>query len=247
MTRRVLLAEAAVVGLALTALSYGAALWAGWITGVDWLEVAAVATSYSCTYLCVVQSRMNYPVGVVTTVLYCVLLWRSGLYASAVTSGALSLWLVYGWFRWGPDRETLPVSSLVEDLAFELHVEPRLWSGTFLALVLYALLGVGFAGFAALVSSRFGGALPVADGAILGLTAVAQLMLDNKRIETWIVWVGVNCLTIWVYLKAEPALVLGALQYVLFLGNTVLGFWAWCTDLRSGRDIVARAKTDLAP
>lgn len=71
----------------------------------------------------------------------------------------------------------------------------------------------------------FDATLPAADSAILVLSILAQFLLDNKKLETWAVWAAVNVLAIYVY--ANAGLTLVALQFVLFLANTVYGFVQW--------------------
>lgn len=69
-------------------------------------------TSYSCTYLAVRQRRINYVVGMTSTVGPPVLFQRQGLYASMVLTCYLTPALIYGWFRWNRDSDTRPVTNL---------------------------------------------------------------------------------------------------------------------------------------
>lgn len=62
------LVESAIVAVVLTALSYAVGIACSWITGLNWLEVFAVFTLYSCTYLCVKERRINYPIGAVSKI-----------------------------------------------------------------------------------------------------------------------------------------------------------------------------------
>ena len=72
-------AESLLVGTTLTGLSYIVGLAAGWITELNWLELFAVFTSYACTYLCVKERRINYPVGAISTAAYAVLFLQKWL------------------------------------------------------------------------------------------------------------------------------------------------------------------------
>src|SRR5437868_360567 len=101
--------ESIIIGLALTALSYGVGIWMDWIAVLNWLEVFAVFTSYVCTYLCVKERRFNYPIGAVSSAAYALLFLQSGLIASAILNAYLVPTLVYGWIRWGKDTRTRPV------------------------------------------------------------------------------------------------------------------------------------------
>jgi nicotinamide mononucleotide transporter len=56
-------------------------------------------------------------------------------------------------------------------------------------------------------------------------SGVAQVMLDNKRLETWIVWALVNIVSIPYFLYG--GFTLTAFQYIFFLANTVVAWFAW--------------------
>jgi nicotinamide mononucleotide transporter len=202
------------VAVVLTGVSYLVAVQAGWIDEVNWLEAFSVFTSYSCTYLCVRQSRWNYPIGAVSVAALVVVFAQAGLYGSAALNAYLLPALLYGWFRWGPDTNTRPVR----------HVELS-WIPAYLAVTAGAyLLALGAAATAV---SRFGGEiiLTPADVGILVGSILAQFLLDNKRIETWAVWAVVNVVAIATY--AQAGLPLISLQFVFFLGNSLYGWVSW--------------------
>jgi nicotinamide mononucleotide transporter len=199
-----------VVALILTGGTYYAGMELGWITEVNWLEVFAVFTSYSCTFLCVKQSRLNYPIGAISVVAYSLLFFLGGLYSSAFLNVYLIGALLWGWFRWGPDTDTRPVSRL----DFKSPWMIAYIGGT---LAIYACLLYG--------TWMLGASLPAADSAILIGSILAQFLLDNKKLENWYVWAGINVLAIYTYSNAGLALV--AFQYVFFLANTIYGYVSW--------------------
>lgn len=207
-------AESIAIGVLLTALSYAVGLVAHWITSLNWLEVFAVFTSYSCTYLCVKERRINYPIGALSTAAYAILFMQNGLFSSAILNAYLTPALLYGWLRWRKDAVTRPVT----------HVALK-WVPVYLAVA-----GAGYAG-AAIISSHLGGAMAWTDAMILAGTILAQFLLDNKKLENWIVWAIVNVFAIYTY--ATTGLPLVAFQYVFFLANTVYGYIIWLRSKRS--------------
>lgn len=72
------------------------------------------------------------------------------------------------------------------------------------------------------------------DSLILVLSLLAQLLLDNKRIETWFVWVLVNLIAIYTYFNQELFIV--TLQYVFFLANTIYGWYSWRKSMTTTED-----------
>lgn len=204
------LAEAWTIASFFTVTSYVLAYIAGWIerSNVNWFEVFAVATSYACTWLCVRQTRWNYPIGTVSVMLYAVVFWQAGLVGSAFLQVYLIGQLVYGWFRWRSDAVPRPVG----------RVDWRWWPA-------YALTTAAVYAGAYLLVTTLGGHFALIDSLILIGTILAQFLLDNKKLETWFVWAVVNVAAIYVYFNA--GLPLAGFQYCLFLVNTVVGFIMW--------------------
>ena len=85
--------------------------------------------------------------------------------------------------------------------------------------------GVG----AVVIAGALGGTFAAADSVILVGSILAQVLLDNKKVETWVVWFAVDVVAIWLYLTS--GLAIAGLQYVLFLVTAVLGFRQWWVAL----------------
>lgn len=200
--------QGVIIGIALTVLSYGVGLGMGWITTLSLLEAFAVFTSYVCTFLCVMERRVNYPIGAISTAAYCVLFYQYGLVASMAINAFLAVYLIYGWIRWKSDEDTRPITRMsIKD-----------W------ILTVAVAGTGYLVIVGLATA-FGGTLAWTDSVIFAGTILAQFMLDNKKLENWGIWALVNVFAIYTYGTAGLTLV--AFQYIFFLANTAYGFWTW--------------------
>lgn len=198
------------LGIALTALSYGICLIFGIPFTFNWLEFLAVATSYSCTILFMLQKRVAYFYGIISTFFLCLFFYSVSLPALALFNGILVVSLLYGWWRWGPDGKPIPVTRID-------NVKSWLGYGSFFILVgslFAAIIGVG---------SKMD--LTLAAG-----SATAQLMLDNKKIETWLLWIVVNILSIAFFIN--QGLIIMAIQFIAFLINAVVALVRWKKDLK---------------
>lgn len=202
------LMQGVALGIVLTGLSYMVGLHFGWISGIDTLEVFAVFTSYMSTYLCVVERRLNYVFGAISTAAYCVLFYKAGLLASMAINGFLAVYLVYGWIRWRNDANTRPVTRMSL---------PQ-WAVYVLVAAVGYVIVLGLA-------TAFGGTLAWTDSFIMAGTILAQFMLDNKKLENWGIWALVNVFAIYTYFAA--GLALAGFQYIFFLANTFYGHMMW--------------------
>lgn len=197
------------IGVVLTALSYAVAYLMQWDVTFNWLDALAVGTSYSCTWLCVVQSRLNYLIGAVSVALYSLLFWQAGFTALAAFNLYMVGSLIYGWFRWGRDSRPRRVRNLQLDR----------WTLGYIAI------GLTIAAACVLVNQWFPGTFSTMDITITALSGMAQTMLDNKRLQNWHTWFVVNILSMWAFYHAGMYIVL--LQYVMFTINTVIGAVSW--------------------
>lgn len=203
-------AESLGVGILFTVLSLVVADQMGWmsILKADPIEVFAAFTSYSCTYMCVMQSRWNYPMAVLSTTALAYVFWSSGLLASAALNLYLIPTVIYGYFIWGRDEDTRPVE----------HVKIKaLYQYAFWTIVAY----LGAWGLVTLLGGNFA----PADSFLLVGSIFAQFLLDRKKIETWFIWIAVNIVSIYIYF--ESGLYLLAFQFVYFLANAVFGYYQW--------------------
>lgn len=198
------------IGLVLTGLSYVVGSSLGWITEINWLEVFAVVTSFGSTWLFVKQRRAAYAFGAISTAAYAILFFQYGLLASAMLNAYLAPSLVYGYIRWGKDKNTRPISYLYKDWK---------WIPVYLAVTVAAYFGAVY------LLGVLGGTLPFFDAAILALTILAQFLLDNKRMENWYVWVVINVIAIGLYFSTGLFLV--GFQYIFFLANAFYALYVW--------------------
>lgn len=207
--------EGVILGVVITAFTTCLALWMGWIPGINWLEVASVATSYTSTFLFVKQTRWCYTFGIASTGLLVALFLSSGLMGSALVNAYLVLTLVVGLVLWNRDKETRPVK----------HIRLK-------TLPLY-VLATALAYFGALwITTAMGGVMATLDSWILIGTILAQFLLDTKKLENWFVWIAVNIVSIIVYFQA--GLFLLGIQFIFFLANAFYGYFSWKRTMKTG-------------
>ena len=202
-------AVAIIAGVVLTAVSYGLGLYFQWITEISWLEAFSVFASYWCTILCVFQTRFNYVVGAVAVAALGFLFYRQNLLASMALQIYLFPTLLYGWFRWKSDIDTRPVT----------HVGFDGWLFGYAGIVAVSyVLGV-------YLNSVLGGSNTWIDTSIFVASILAQFMLDNKKLENWIVWIAVDVVSVWLYWHQDLKIL--AIQMGLFGLNAVWGYYEW--------------------
>ncbi len=206
------------LGFALTAISYLVCLVFGIPIVFNWLEFLAVATSYSCTILFMLQKRVAYFYGIISTFFLCVFFATQGVFALALFNGILVVSLIYGYWRWGPDGRPIPVTRINGVKSMGGY------------LLFFVIVACAFA-FIVGMGSRL-------DLLLAAGSAMAQLMLDNKKIENWYVWIVVNVFSIMFFITQGFWLL--AIQFAMFLVNAIVAIFKWRKDIVKGEVVNAQ-------
>jgi nicotinamide mononucleotide transporter len=88
------------------------------------------------------------------------------------------------------------------------------------------------------VMGRFtNAALPFADSAITGASIAAQLLLNARRVENWVLWVLIDVASIALYLYR--GLNWFAVLYGAFLVISLIGLRQWTRAAQTGEGLAA--------
>jgi nicotinamide mononucleotide transporter len=185
------------------------------------LEIAANAFTAVAIFLAGRNSVHTWWTGIVGCTLFGLLFAQSRLYADVVLQVFFVATSVLGWWRWvrGRDGAPLPVT----------HAGLR----TLLWMVPAGI--VATAAYGALLHYYTNAYAPFVDSAVLVFSVIAQLLMMQRRIENWPVWLLVN--TIAVPLYASRGLYLTAVLYAGFWVNAIVS-WIWWRKL-AARDAAA--------
>jgi nicotinamide mononucleotide transporter len=178
---------------------------------IDPLELSATLVTLTCVILGVKRSLWQFPVGLIGTGLFFLVVWNRHIYANA----ALQVFFIgvqfYGWWYWmkGSAGHRPPIRN----------TPLPIWLGACVAAVLVA------AALVPVLKTYTPTTTPMIDGLTFTLSVVAQFLLDRKRIETWIVWTVVNVASVILY--ATQGLWIFTALYVFFFFNAFWGWWEW--------------------
>lgn len=184
------------------------------------LEIVAFVLGVASVILTVRQSLWCWPIGVLMVLCYAVIFYRARLYSDVALQGVYVVLQVYGFWYW---LRGAPVGSgnvlTVRRLRFGYAL-----GGTILAALLTIVLGT--------TMHRLTDAdLPYWDALTTVLSLFAQVLLGRKVLESWLVWIVVDVISIGVYFAKE--LYLTAALYAIFLALAVTGFAAWRRSMRA--------------
>ncbi len=172
------------------------------------LEIAANAVNAVSIVLAGRNSVHTWWTGICGCLLFGWLFTASRLYADATLQAFFIATSVVGWRNWSR-RESRPIA----------RTPPVQLAGMAAAAVAVA------AGYAWLLHRFTDAAAPLPDSLVLMLSVVAQLLLMNRRLESWWFWLAVNVVA--VPLFASRGLFLTAALYAAFGANALVSLVHW--------------------
>ena len=178
------------------------------------LEWVAAFFGLWCGWLMVVQNVWGWPIGIVQVVLYIFVFYEARLYSDMTLQVIFIFVQLYGWYYWmygkkDEGEKKVPVVSLSRSGKI-------CWS-------LITLLGAISLGTFMANKTKADLAYLDATGAVMSL--VAQYLQGIKILESWLIWIVVDVLSIGIYIY--KGLFPTTLLYIVYLGMAVKGFIEW--------------------
>jgi nicotinamide mononucleotide transporter len=181
------------------------------------LELAANLVMATSILLAARNSVHTWWTGMIGCVLFALLFQDAQLYADVALQGFFILTSGYGWWLWvrGENGTILPVR----------HAPLRVLAAASLVALVCCLA------YGALLHRFTDAYAPFADSAVLAFSVLAQWLLMQRRIETWVFWLLVNSIA--VPLFASRGLSLTAALYAAYWLNAWFGWWQWRRALQA--------------
>ncbi len=173
------------------------------------LEISAALFGLINIMLIARRSLWNYPFGVVMVSLYFIVFLQARLYSAAGLQIFFLASQIYGWWYWR--RATAGAAPV--------PVRPLAVRGRWLAFAA-GTLGTLVLGLA--MSRLTDAAAPWVDAGNAAWSMVAQLLTDRRHVESWLLWIGINITSVWLY--ATQGLLPTTMLYGIFLG---IACWGW--------------------
>jgi len=187
-----------------------------WIGG-NKVELLGALLGVLYIFFSIRQHILTWPVGLLTSVLYIIVFFRSGFYADTGLQFYYVFISIYGWYYWlkGGDKkeeEDLPVRKITRDV---------LVKSTLATVLIYA--------FILFILIRFtDSTVPFMDSFTTALSIIATWMLAKKYIEHWIIWIVVDTVSagLYVYKNLYPTVIL----FLIYTVMAIIGYFEWKKD-----------------
>ncbi len=167
---------------------------------ISFLEAVAVVTSAWSVWLLSKNNPLGWWIGLVGVLAYTWVFYQVRLYGEVgiqLFYLVTSLQAIYSWLRGGEHRTAKPIARI-----------PPHWIPWLVGLLTVSVIGLRS------LLIALNGTAPFWDALTTVASAIAQLLLMQRYLESWYLWIGVD--TIYVPLYATRGLYLTSFLYAIF-------------------------------
>ena len=179
---------------------------------------------------------LTWPVGIISVLLYMALFYQIRLYADALEQIYYLIASVYGWLYWSK-----PTSSSDQGVIVRYSAPAEMLRWVLATATLAIAVGVLISRLYLLLPSVFpeAASFPYLDALTTVMSFTAMWLLARRRIESWIYWIIVDAIGIWLYFVKDVRFV--SLLYVILLAMAINGLLSWTKAAAQAKSTSATA------
>ena len=180
------------------------------LTFLQYLEYSATFLSLTFLFLLIKENKWCWPFGIVSSLLFIYIFYQSQIYVEAVLYIYYVLIGIYGWHVWTDDKKD------------ELQVTTWSWLKHIPIVFIGGLLSFGLGWF---FKTYTDGQRTYVDATNSIFALIASYMEVHKIFSSWIFWIIVNGITIWLYWDSNLKVASGMM--VVYFVVSIFGFIDW--------------------
>ena len=189
---------------------------------VSYVEAIATLFGLISVYLASRAHVFTWSTGIVNEFFLSLVFFQVQLYADVLLQVYFFVVSVYGWCHWNTLKQHTIKNKMELKSVFGL-----------LALLAFATAIAGYtvARLHVLLPDYvyIPAAYPYTDSFIMVASIMATLLLAQRRIENWFLWIAIDVVCVMLYYKKEIYFL--SLEYLIFLGMATYGYFHWKTKL----------------
>lgn len=191
---------------------------------MSYIEFFGTLFNLWCVWLVMRKHILNWPIGIIGVILFASLFYQLHLYADLFEQWYYFVTGFIGWYAWAKARKPKDEDDEIvverNKLITNIYWVVGIGIFTFLGTWVMTHLNVWLPRFFPVAAS-----LPVLDTWTTIMSFAAQILMIQKKLENWMLWIIVDVIGIGLYwYKGVPFV---ALLYVIFLGLATNGLLTW--------------------
>jgi nicotinamide mononucleotide transporter len=185
---------------------------------LSFIEITATIFGLISVYLASRGNILTWPAGLVNEICFLIIFFQVQLYADMLLQVYFFVVTIYGWVYWRSQQQSHSISRVSSQ--YRVVILVAIFSGT-------ALLGfiMGNIHHWAPTIVQLPAAYPYIDSFTTVVSIVAMILLAQKKLETWVLWIIVDVVCVGLYWIKGIHLI--SIQYLVFLFIAAYGFFNW--------------------
>jgi len=165
---------------------------------------------------------LTWPVGIMSVLLYMVLFYQIRLYSDTIEQVYYLGVSVYGWVLWNKSSKD---DGQVKDVMYGNRRSIMFW--IIITGIISILVGILMGRIHILLPAIFpeAASYPFLDALTTIMSFTAMWLMARKRIESWMYWIVVDVIGIWLYFVKDVKFI--SLLYIILLVMAVNGLRSW--------------------
>jgi nicotinamide mononucleotide transporter len=192
---------------------------------MSYLEFFGTIFNIWCVWLTTRAKILSWPVGLLGSILYLFLFYQIQLYSDVFEQLYFIITGAVGWFMWVHLKKDINQA----DKTVVVGVNSIKKNIQFIAILIF---GTALLTYLAVNLTRWlpeyfpePASFPILDAFTTVMSFVAQWLLIRKKVESWVLWILVDIIGIWLYWYKGVKFI--SLEYVLFLIMATAGLFNW--------------------
>ena len=188
---------------------------------VEWI---ATLLGIACVALAALRSVWTFPTAIGSVTLLGIVVFRERLYSDALLQAFFVAANVYGWVNWSRGR------AAAGEIVVETMSTGSRWRWAFGCVAATLVWGTMMHHFT-------DASYPWWDAGIAAVSMAAQILMAQRKLENWWLWIAVDVASVPLYLAKGLDLFAGL--YVIYLGLAAWGAVDWARARRTAGRVVA--------
>lgn len=190
---------------------------------ISYIELIGTVFGLISVYYASRANVLTWPTGIFNEIALFALFFQVQLYADMLLQVFFLVVTIFGWYNWRHKTEELPVTRMTPNMVGIYAI--ALMAGT-------VLMGLTIQQFHRWMPGYFPlpATYPFADSFVMMASILATFLLAKKRVETWVLWIVVDIVSVVLYLI--KGIYFLSLEYIIFLGLATFGLLQWRKQLK---------------
>ena len=194
---------------------------------LSYIELIGTVFGLLAVYWASRENIWTWPASLINVAAFFVLFYQINLYADMFLQIYFFVVSIYGWYNW-----LSPKSREVAQLPISRMKSSQIRNYTFLLII--GTIGIGYlmSHIHEIAPSAFPepAAFPYPDAFTTTASILAMVLLSQKKIENWLLWIAVDIVAVYLYYLKDILFV--SVEYVIFLIICIFGYINWNKELK---------------